>query len=353
MEYIILPFIAILLYGYIMEKIGIAKKREDYKTIMNFYSYYKHQITPNMANIIKWAVFYGVIEEVVFRFIPIYFLGSLLEVKYIILVVSLIFALLHFLNIKVLGKDIVSIYGKDILEEEKPVLFFGLFLLSNYLFNYYLYNPLHIALIYSIITHIIIIIAVGINKTLYLEAELTGNTIWWSNSHKVIKSPIMWLVIIIPTCTIYINYYNCIAFIINIAFIVLSTLAIYIIALYYYSTDINVLDGFNTNKEKSMLKAFFTYPIWALIQQIIVITVFLILIKFLNPIICIVITSVLFGMVHIRNKPLAVSCLIMESILLTLFYFHKNIYILAISHGWIATCGLYMLPSSLHNNFNI
>jgi membrane protease YdiL (CAAX protease family) len=350
--YLIIPFIAILLYGKIMEKLGYAKNRYDYIGIVKYYNYYKSKRMPHIINIIKWALLYGIFEEVIFRFIPIYFLGNIINYNYIILVVSMLFALLHFLNIKVFGNEVIAIYGKNIKEEEKPILFFGLFLLSNYLFHFYLYNEIWQALLYSCLTHITIIIAVGINQMTYIDDD-DINFIWWSNGHKVIKSPILWLVMIIPNYAVYLIFSNTIALILNILLILFSTLIIYIISLYKYSTDINVLDGFNTDKEKLLLKAFFTYPLWALIQQIIVIIVFLILSKYINPVFSILITSILFGMVHIRNKPLAISCFILEILLLTLYYFHKNIYILAITHGWIASCGLYMLPNSLHNGYNI
>ncbi|TLX72247.1 hypothetical protein E9993_18195 [Labilibacter sediminis] len=95
-----------------------------------------------------------------------------------------------------------------------------------------------------------------------------------------------------------------------------------------------------------ILLVFLLYPLWAVIQQFIMLEVILMnLIVFFNGkannTILVFIVSTLFGIVHYPNTFLMIYAFGLELILASVFLKWRDIWAIGITHGWIATFLLY------------
>jgi len=127
---------------------------------------------------------------------------------------------------------------------------------------------------------------------------------------------------------------------------------------YYGGSEVIYFNKAITDEEKKFLNSCFkTYLLWGAVQQAIVIGLFYFLRYFLwvpwwaaIPIGCFI-----FMLLHFPNIVLMFAVLGMEMILLSLYYIAGIFFIpfMALTHGILATCLLFMFPESVHKNFKV
>jgi len=114
-----------------------------------------------------------------------------------------------------------------------------------------------------------------------------------------------------------------------------------------------LLDKDFTTWEKSFLKRLlWKYPLWGLVQQIAVLTIFYFAGKVFTPQwMLIIICSLIFACFHFPNIYLFLATFGMEQMLLYFFISNPNIYLIGFIHGFLGTCLMYFSPPLVYTKF--
>ncbi len=97
------------------------------------------------------------------------------------------------------------------------------------------------------------------------------------------------------------------------------------------------------------------YLVWALMQQFILQSYFLLRLLRLLPgkALPIAVASVMFGLAHLPNPVLTPITLIWGVISCVLFLRYRNIYTLGLAHGILGLCVAVTVPNSLHHHMRV
>jgi len=113
-----------------------------------------------------------------------------------------------------------------------------------------------------------------------------------------------------------------------------------------------LFDNNLTNWEKRFYKSlFWKYPLWACVQQLVVVLIFVLLRKFMSDFNAVIVASALFVLMHFPNLFLGLAVFGMEQVLLNYFLIFRNIYFIALIHGVFGTLLCYLSPSILYTKF--
>jgi len=88
------------------------------------------------------------------------------------------------------------------------------------------------------------------------------------------------------------------------------------------------------------------YPVWGIVQQFMMICIVAENLSGLkklsrNKPLVIVITSILFGLIHFPDFSLMIFAFVMEIAFLVIYYKWRNLWAIGLAHGWISTFLLF------------
>ena len=90
-----------------------------------------------------------------------------------------------------------------------------------------------------------------------------------------------------------------------------------------------------------MLPILLLYPLWGIFQQFFMLSLVAQNLKGLNKIVILLITSSLFSLIHYPSLFLIIFTFFLELIFILVYFKWKNLWVLGIVHGWIASFLLF------------
>ncbi|MGC9343252.1 MAG: CPBP family glutamic-type intramembrane protease, partial [Bacteroidales bacterium] len=123
--------------------------------------------------------------------------------------------------------------------------------------------------------------------------------------------------------------------------ILLIPAVITIAGIYFYGVELEA-----RFRNWRILPVLVLYPLWGLLQQFMIAGLIAGNLKKLESVklpnsLIIIITSIVFALIHAPGLPLMIYVFVMELIFLTVYFKYHNLWALGLFHGWVSGLFLY------------